>query len=148
VLETEPLLGALGSAGAIAKNRATAGSRQPVVAENGWVVSVYCPPTAPTYQLTGSGVTVVGGAEKVPVATNALCVPFVVGEMVMDCSRRLLPQLRAKQANARTGIKGDARRAILIATPWCLRALRQLRSCLPNGNMTPAEVDGKDETQE
>ena len=84
--------------------------------ENGWVVSVYCAPTAPTYQLTGSGVTVVGGAEKVPVATNVISVRLVIWEMVMDCSRRLLPQLRARQANAKTGIRGDARRAILIAT--------------------------------
>jgi hypothetical protein len=84
--------------------------------ENGWVVSAYCAPTAPTDQLTGSGVTVVGGAEKVPAATNVICVPLVVWEMVMDCSWRLLPQLRAKQAKARTGIRGDARRAILIAT--------------------------------
>ena len=85
-------------------------------AENGWVVSVYCAPTAPTNQLAGSGVTVVGGAEKVPVATNVTCVPLVVWEMVMDCSRRLLPQLRKKHAKARTGIRGDARRAIFIAT--------------------------------
>jgi hypothetical protein len=62
-----------------------AGSRQLVIAENGWVVSVYCAPTAPTYQLTGSGVTVVGAAEKVPVATNVACVPLVDWETVIDC---------------------------------------------------------------
>jgi hypothetical protein len=67
----------------------------------------------------------------------------VVWETVIDCSRRLLPQLSAKQAKARIEIKGDARRGILIATSWRLRALRQLRSCLPSESMTPAEVEDK-----
>jgi hypothetical protein len=38
----------------------------------------------PTVQSTGSGVTVVGAAEKVPVATNWICPPFTERAIVMD----------------------------------------------------------------
>jgi hypothetical protein len=40
--------------------------------------------SSPIDQLTASGVTVIGGEEKVPVAANSICVPFVVLLMVMD----------------------------------------------------------------
>jgi hypothetical protein len=36
----------------------------------GWVVNVYCRGGGARDQLTGSGVNVIGAAEKVPVATN------------------------------------------------------------------------------
>lgn len=70
VVAIDPLLGALGSAGAIAIN----GPRYPPGLHwitNGWVVSVYCPGGRSMDQKTGSGVTVVGGAEKVPVARSS-----------------------------------------------------------------------------
>jgi hypothetical protein len=35
-------------------------------------------------QNAGSRVTVVGAVEKVPVATNWICSPFTVREMLMD----------------------------------------------------------------
>jgi hypothetical protein len=71
----EPVVGAFGSEGA----RAVTGKYGPGPEQsntNGWVVNVYCTVSGggakgPMPQSeTGSGLTVVGGAEKVPVAVN------------------------------------------------------------------------------
>ena len=73
--DIDPLLGALGSAGASATTGPPKGAAPLHWNVKGWVVRVYCRVCGggakrPTDQLTGSGLTVVGEAEKVPVATN------------------------------------------------------------------------------
>ena len=65
-LETTPLLGAFGSDGAMA----VTGPKALHAMEKGCVVRVYCAVDSARDQLTGSGATVVGAAEKVPVATK------------------------------------------------------------------------------
>jgi hypothetical protein len=66
----DPLLGALGSDGAIATTVPAAGPAVLHWYKKGWVVSVYCCGGDATDQLTGRGLTVMGAAEKVPVAVN------------------------------------------------------------------------------
>jgi hypothetical protein len=66
VVAVDPLLGALGFEGAIAMT----GLRTGHCTMNGSVVRVYCPGGGAKDQLTGSGLTMVGAAEKVPVAYN------------------------------------------------------------------------------
>jgi hypothetical protein len=80
VPDIDPLLGAFGSAGAIA----IIGGGYGHWITKGWVVKVYCPGGRSTNQKTGSGVTVVGGAEKMPVATSEVCPPLMLAWMVMD----------------------------------------------------------------
>jgi len=84
VADIDPLLAALGSAGAVAVKKFIGIGSPVMLHKAGWAVRVYCAGGRPTYQKTESGVTVVGGAEKVPVATNWICSPFTVCEMVMD----------------------------------------------------------------
>jgi hypothetical protein len=50
----------------------------------GWVVSAYSCVISARNQLTGSGVTVVGEAEKLPVATSCTWLPFATALTVMD----------------------------------------------------------------
>ena len=66
----DPLLPALGSAGAVAVKKESGIGSRVMLHKTGWVVREYCAGGRPTYQKTGRGVTVVGEAEKVPVATN------------------------------------------------------------------------------
>ncbi|MGB9203787.1 MAG: hypothetical protein WCB94_07385 [Terriglobales bacterium] len=69
VVDVDPLLGALGSAGAIA----TIGPGEFGCSQSnkrGCVVRLYRRGGGAKDQLTGSGLTVVGEAEKVPVAAN------------------------------------------------------------------------------
>lgn len=84
VVDIEPLFGAWGSAGA----HATIGLAPGLVLlhgiTNGEVVSVYVAGGKSIDQKTGSGLTVVGDAEKVPVATNWICCPLTVWAMFMD----------------------------------------------------------------
>jgi len=83
VADINPLLGASGSTGAIAMN----GPKYPPVLHwigNGCVVRVYCAGGRSMAQKTGSGVTVIGAAEKVPVATSETCPPSILALMVMD----------------------------------------------------------------
>lgn len=75
LVDIEPLLGALGSAGAIATTQGAAPLHWTV---KGWVVRVYCVGGGAKDQLTGSGLTVVGELEKLPVATNSICWLFAV----------------------------------------------------------------------
>ncbi len=69
VVDIDPLDGALGSDGAIATiGPGDSGWSQ--LNEKGCVVRVYCDGGGANDQLTGSGLTAVGEAEKVPDATN------------------------------------------------------------------------------
>jgi len=68
-----PLLGAFGFAGANAVNGIGPGPAQ--LTTSGWPTSLYCKSAggganSPSDQSTASGVTVIGAAEKVPVATS------------------------------------------------------------------------------
>src|ERR1700689_884023 len=73
--DNDPVTGASGSEGArVVTGKEGPGPLQSIT--NGWIVNVYCTfagggAKGPMPQSeTGSGVTVVGGAEKVPVAVN------------------------------------------------------------------------------
>ena len=69
VVDIDPPLGALGSAGAIATiGPGDSGCSQ--LNKKGWVVRLYCGGGGAKDQETGSGLTVVGDEEKVPVAVN------------------------------------------------------------------------------
>jgi hypothetical protein len=69
VVDIDPLLGASGLAGAIATiGPGDSGCSQ--LSKKGCVVKVYCGSGGAKLQNTGSGLTAVGGAEKVPVARN------------------------------------------------------------------------------
>jgi hypothetical protein len=86
----DPFLGAFGSDGA--KTLTEAGTVPDAVQSNtkGCVVSEYRKfpggggANRPIPQLTASGMTVVGGAEKAPVAVNCTRPPFTVWLIVMD----------------------------------------------------------------
>jgi len=103
VAEIDPLLGASGSCGAMATmGPGDSGCAQSN--ENGTVVRLYCPGGGAYDQLTGSGVTLVGEAENVPVAVNCICSPFTAALIVIDRSCRLLPQATVKQVTSRRNI--------------------------------------------
>jgi uncharacterized protein YraI len=70
VADNKPLLGARGFAGAHATIGPGTGPETVHWITNGWVVKVYCWGGRSMLQNAGSGLTVVGGAENVPVATN------------------------------------------------------------------------------
>jgi len=105
VVNIDPLAGPSGSAGAMATmGPGDSGCAQSN--ENGAVVRLYCGGGGAYDQLTGSGVTLVGEAEKVPLAVNCIPSPFTAALIVIDWSCRLLPppQATVKQVTSRRNI--------------------------------------------